>query len=141
MFKYDQCAHAAAAQVRHALNNFINNARLILAFARVAVLTHGATAQLLQGLANFRLKQDDQHHRAIVHHAHQQPVQRCKAKQIRYKGGNQQYHQALKNGAGPGLPGHHKQEINDYRDNEYINYIAQSRPVKHIPQRGLDGIP
>ena len=106
------------------MDDLVDHPVTILAVGAAAVLAHSAAADLLQRLAQLRLKQNDQHHRAIVHHAHQQPVQGRQAQQIGHEGRHKQQHQALQHGAGPRLPRHHQQIVNNHRNDEYIRNVA-----------------
>ena len=61
---------------------------------------NGPASELLQRLAQLRLKQNHQHHSAVIDHIEQHPVERRQAQKIAYPAGHHQCDQALENGAG-----------------------------------------
>jgi len=122
LFKHDQRAHTAAAQVGQALDDLIHHTGF-LALILVIFVQHGAAAHLLQGFAQFRLEENHQHHRTIGQDVHQQPVQGRQAQEIADANNHQQQNKALQHSAAAGLPGEHDQFINDERNDDNVDNI------------------
>ena len=138
LLKDNQRPHMAAAQILQAADDFVDNARRFI-FIGVAPLRFNARAatNLLQCLAQFRLKEDDQHQRAVVHHAHQQPVQCRQPEEVADADDEQQHGKPLQNSAAPRVAGEHQQFIDNNGNDENIRNIGKTGAVQHVPEKGL----
>ena len=138
LLKDNQRPHMAAAQILQAADDFVDNARrLILIGVAPLRLNARAAANLLQCLAQFRLKEDDQHQRAVVHHAHQQPVQCRQPEEVANADDEQQHGKPLQNSAAPRVAGEHQQFIDNNGNDENISDIGKTGAVQHVPEKGL----
>ena len=137
----DQRAHAAAAEGEQAAGDFVDDVAAFLQVGGNGRLVNGAASQLLQRLAKLGLKQDHQHHRAVVDHVEQYPVKRRQPQKIAYPAGHHQRDQPLENGAGARFLGEHEQLIEQKGHNEDVQHVGDGGAVEHVPKHGLDLCP
>ena len=141
LFDDDQRAHAAAAEGEQAAGDLVDDMAAFLQIGGYGGFVKGPASELLQRLAQLRLKQNHQHHSAVIDHVEQHPVERRQPQKIAYPAGHHQCDQALENGAGARFLGEHEQLIEQKGHDEDIQHVGDGGAVEHVPKHGLDLCP